>query len=219
MPKRTIASVTQEVEAVLQEMAVPIDQQAYANAGRSPRMPIWYDGEPRSQLAFLARDLGREEVSQGRPLCGPSGQAIRGQVAKVLGSDAHAMYLNTVPFKPPFNKAYPQSVRHRFREYVLWFLTHVWQGRYLMTLGKEAFDWFLPYVPRDGKAAFHGLWSSGDWQGSKDVTLTYAGVQRQIVILPLPHPSGRSRYRKQFPELLERRLNALDGKLKAVESP
>ena len=57
------------------------------------------------------------------------------------------MLTNTVPYKPPGNKAYATSVKERFRPFLCELLAVHWRGgEDLITLGTEAFQWFKPYM-------------------------------------------------------------------------
>ena len=67
---------------------------------------------------------------------------------------------NTVPFKPPGNKAYSSAVKERFRPFLAELLVQHWQGDRVITLGTEAFQWFAPYETEPG--AFDAFWKRED---------------------------------------------------------
>ena len=55
---------------------------------------------------------------------------------------------NTVPFKPPGNKAYSTAVKERFRPFLAELLvTAIGVGTIVITLGNEAFQWFSRRMP------------------------------------------------------------------------
>ncbi len=76
-----------------------------------------YAGNLASQLCFFGRDLGRDEVYAGQPLIGAAGRMVReGFFQAWQGRKSHdrqellsvcdrIFLTNTVPYKPPGNKA------------------------------------------------------------------------------------------------------------------
>ena len=183
----------------------PLDTQVYERAGRDPSVPILYAGSLDAPVAFLGRDLGREEVIRGEPLIGAAGKLVRAGIERA-GLDG-ALLTNTVPYKPPGNKAYPARVVGRFRPFVARLLTCCWSGDLLISLGNKAFEWFKPYGDELGP-----FWADQQRRYTDELTvmLTSDGESRQIRLAPLPHPSPlNTRWYKQFPELLDRRLGRL----------
>lgn len=84
-----------------------------------------------------------------------------------------------------------------------------WKGRYLITLGTEAFQWFEPYADPADLAA----------RGKSDIRFESAfhcrlprrevgqGDVREIIVFPLPHPSPLNRrWYNKFPAMLAGRL-------------
>ena len=154
-----IAAVRREADAA----EFPIDAPVYHRAGRDPKDPILFAGSLAAPLCIVGRDLGKDEVATGQPLIGAAGRLVRLGVLKAWGdpkaaetqpSDGpplqealeYVVLTNTVPYKPPGNKAYAESVRRRFRPFLERLLTRHWQGQHLITLGSEAFGWFEPYI-------------------------------------------------------------------------
>ena len=117
---------------------------------------------------------------------------------------------NTVPYKPPENKAYSVKVKQRFRPFIEQLLVFHWQGKQIIPLGTEAFKWFAPYgQPGEVDEFFRG----GDrFQSSLELAITAKNSQgktdqRRIKLMPLPHPSPlNKRYYAQFPQMLQQRL-------------
>src|SRR5262249_17727131 len=142
----------------------PIDTPVYLHAKKDPFQPILYAGSLAAPVCFFGRDLGKDEVRLGQPLIGAGGRLVRegildplrGRPAGAKYSQAqlghaieHALLPNTVPYKPPGNKAYSEAVKERFRPLVLELLSRFWKGRQVVTLGTEAFHWFEPYIDRE----------------------------------------------------------------------
>ncbi|MEB3160580.1 MAG: uracil-DNA glycosylase family protein [Synechocystis sp.] len=200
----------------------PIDTPVYESVRKDPLEPILFGGTLKSQLCFFGRDLGADEVRQGQPLIGAAGRMVRegffqawqgrrsqGQ-AELQTVCQRLLLTNTVPYKPPENKAYSVKVKQRFRPFIEQLLVFQWQGQQIITLGTEAFKWFAPYGQPDEVEEF---FRRGDrFQSSLELTLTAKnaqgqGGQRRIKLMPLPHPSPlNKRYYAQFPQMLQQRL-------------
>jgi uracil-DNA glycosylase family 4 len=217
-----MAQIQQEAE----REAFPIDIPIYKMAGKEPTKPILYAGNLKSQICFFGRDLGRDEVSAGQPLIGAAGSLVRQgfywamyhQEAKgkqELESVCDRLLLtNTVPYKPPGNKAYSTEVKERFRPFVERLLVLHWQGNQIITLGTEAFKWYAPYGKKGEVNQF--FQRSDRYSASLKVMLRATDdygmeYQRQVTLLPLPHPSPlNQQYYAQFPKMLQQRLNEFE---------
>jgi len=221
-------TIEQLIEAVRQEAArseFPVDAPVYERAGRDPGEPVLYAGSLDAPVCVFARDLGKDEVAAGQPLIGAGGRLVRaGLFREALGAEPpasdkrleailpHALLTNTVPYKPPGNKAYPTSVKERFRPFLAELLAVHWRGGdRIITLGTEAFQWFRPYAAE--ASALDEFWSRDDRYEAEIQCTVVSGegpktVRKPITLLPLPHPSPlNQRWYKLFPDLLARRLN------------
>jgi uracil-DNA glycosylase len=216
------------IEAITREAKradFPIDVAAYERAGKDPKRPILCAGALDAPLCVFARDLGKDEVARGEPLVGAAGRLVReGIVAAWTGAAPpkadtrletaleHALLTNTVPYKPPGNKAYAEAVKQRFRPFLAELLTVHWRGDRVISLGTEAFDWFARYAEPGAAAAF---WRREDRYEAELPCVLVAEhdgreVRKPITLGPLPHPSPlNQRWYKQFPDLLARRLAAV----------
>ena len=217
-----IAQIKQEAE----RESFPIDVPVYKAAGLESTQPILYAGNLKSQLCFFGRDLGRDEVYARQPLYGAAGTLVRQgfywamhqrktEDKKELASVCQRILLtNTVPYKPPGNKAYSVAVKKRFRPFIENFLVLHWQGQQIITLGNEAFNWFTPYG-RKGEVA--GFFKRSDRYAAKlNVTLRATddlGREhlKTVTLLPLPHPSPlNQKYYAKFPQMLQERLDEVN---------
>lgn len=219
----TLQDLLNDIEAEARRAEFPIDREVYERAGRDPLVPILYAGELSARVCSFGRDLGRDEVRHGQPQVGAAGKLVREGVLEAAGETAppgdrlleaarrHVLLSNTVPYKPPGNKAYAESVKDRFRPFILRFLACHWQGDTVITLGTEAFQWFAPYAEPGAAAAF---WKREDkYEAELPVVLTAEcegeTVRRDVTICPLPHPSPlNQRWVHLFPDLLRRRLES-----------
>ncbi|OKH19755.1 uracil-DNA glycosylase family protein [[Limnothrix rosea] IAM M-220] len=220
-----IASLIHQIRVEAEREEFPIDIPVYKAAKLEPTQPILYGGNLQSQLCFFGRDLGRDEVHGRQPLYGAAGTLVRQgfyygmhgkkiqdkqELAKVC---ERVLLTNTVPYKPPGNKAYSVAVKKRFRPFIEKLLVLHWQGNQIITLGTEAFKWFDPYGRR---GEVNGFFRQDDrFETSLEVTLKAIddqGLEHQKVVAlsPLPHPSPlNQRYYAKFPQMLQRRLGAI----------
>jgi len=224
---QSVENLIQEVQAEAQREDFPVDLDVYRAAGKVPTRPVLYAGNLKSEICFFGRDLGRDEVFAEQPLIGAAGKMVRDgfyeSIYRHKGTDRtqinkicceRLLLTNTVPYKPPGNKAYSPEVKERFRPFIQRLLVNHWQGGHIITLGTEAFKWFAPYsakgevlqfFQRDDKysAKFSLNLSAYDENGAR--------YQRQVTLMPLPHPSPlNQRYYGIFPQLLRARLNELE---------
>ncbi|HEY2157430.1 MAG TPA: uracil-DNA glycosylase family protein [Isosphaeraceae bacterium] len=223
---RTIAQLAKAIQHEAERADIPIDRDAYERNGKEPTAPILFAGNLDAPVAILGRDLGKDEVAVGQPLVGAGGRLVRAGLLewengepppksdrKVESALDLALLTNTVPYKPPGNKAYPERIKARFRPFVAELLVDHWKGDHVLTLGTEAFQWFAPYADPEELAA---LWARDDRYESAElaceITVEIGGKTRkkQVRVAPLPHPSPlNQRWYGVFPELILRRLRAV----------
>jgi uracil-DNA glycosylase len=222
---RTIEALIDAVQDEARRAEFPVDAPVYQRAGKDPTRPILFAGALDAAACIFARDLGKDEVAAGQPLVGAGGRLVRVGVYEACHgtppppSDRtlesildHVLLANTVPYKPPGNKAYTGSVKERFRPFLAELLADHWRGNRVITLGTEAFQWFAPYADPE---AFTEFWGRDDrYEATLECVLTAnpdgEPIRKPLTLLPLPHPSPlNQRWYKQFPELLARRLKAV----------
>ena len=218
-----IAQVQQEAE----REEFPIDIPAYKSANLEPTKPILYAGNLASPLCFFGRDLGKDEVIARQPLIGASGTMVRkGFYYSIYQQKApsrkdlddttieRVLLTNTVPYKPPGNKAYLVKVKKRFRPFLEQLFVFHWQGNQVITLGTEAFKWFAPYGVKGELDSFFK--TSDRYENKLTVNLSAtddSGMTHEKVInlLPLPHPSPlNQKYYAAFPGMLQQRLAQIE---------
>jgi uracil-DNA glycosylase len=204
-----------------------VDRDCYRKYGRDPDEPLLGLGPPDAPLCFLGRDPGQSEVEQWLPFVGASGQKIRRVLAARAGHDQDYtqadgieagrpfFWMNTVPYKPIDNKPWPLPVRRRFHALLLPLLARHWQGRPVVTLGREAFDWFGLNQPASVQQRLDAFWALPDqekFSAALDLELEAAGQPRVLTLHPLPHPSpANARWARHFTGLLRQRLDCLLG--------
>ena len=215
-----IAQVKQEAE----REAFPIDTPVYQEANLEPTQPVLYAGNLQSPLCFFGRDLGKDEVHARQPLIGAAGTLVRKGFYYAIHQQKapqrkdlddtiieRVLLTNTVPYKPPGNKAYLIKVKKRFRPFLEQLLVFHWQGDQVITLGTEAFKWFAPYGVKGELDDFFKQ-TETRYESSIDVNLTAtndSGMShtKTITLLPLPHPSPLNKqYYAAFPNMLQKRL-------------
>ncbi len=198
----------------------PIDIEVYEKVNKNPLTPILYAGSLLAKVGFFARDLGKDEVYKGEPLIGSAGKLVRKGVFRALYNrepkkeeieqiKEYILLTNTVPYKPPGNKAYIKAVKERFRPFIAEFLITHWQGSYLIPLGAQALDWFSVYAEKGivknfakDKDRF-----TKELNINLEVEIENIIKTKEITLLPLPHPSPLNRkYYSLFPDMLANRL-------------
>jgi uracil-DNA glycosylase len=216
-----LQQLLKEIEAEARRAPFPIDVPVYEQVGRDPYVPVAYAGDLKARICSFGRDPGRDEIRYAQPQIGAAGKLVRQGVLQAAGeapqkSDPRleaalkrVFLSNTVPYKPPGNKAYPDSVKERFRPYIERLLGFHWCGDAVITLGTEAFEWFAKYGESGAAAAF---WKREDkYEAEFPCVLTASegedSVKRALTICPLPHPSPlNQRWVGLFPGLLQKRL-------------
>jgi uracil-DNA glycosylase len=217
----SIESLLKEIEAEARRADFPVDRAVYERVGRDPMVPVAYAGAFDARVCSFGRDPGRDEIRFAQPQVGAAGRLVREGVLEALGQAPapgdrlleaalpHVFLSNTVPYKPPGNKAYPDRVKERFRPFIARLLGCYWKGDVVLTLGTEAFDWFARYGEPGAAAEF---WKREDrYEAEFPCLLTAEGdgetVSRPLTICPLPHPSPlNQRWLPLFPGLLRMRL-------------
>ena len=223
--RRDLRSIEELKDAVRHEALqgdFPVDLEVYQRLGKDPSIPILFGGSLKAKVCFLGRDLGKDEVGSGQPLIGAGGRMIRVGVyegrhgapppredKRIESILEDVLLTNTVPYKPPGNKAYSDAIKERFRPFIEELLVDHWQGHRLISLGTEAFQWFAPYVERNRLMLF---WQS-ETRFEEDLSLELTAgkgkdaLSKTITLAPLPHPSPLNRrWLPLIPELLRKRL-------------
>lgn len=202
-----------------------IDVDVYERFERDPLEPIIGLGKPNLRVGFFGRDPGRDEVRHGEPFIGAGGQLVRKalyeqlygekmpdfEASKAVGE--HFFWINTVPYKPVGNKAWSMKVKRHFHSLMNEVLISRWEGRTLITLGREAFLWFGIGRSKEERDRLDAFWKQEDrFESSIEVTLEDAqGEARIFTLYPLPHPSPLNQtWYARFPELLRNRLTQLE---------
>ena len=200
----------------------PVDGPVYEKAGKNPAAPVLCAGSLAAPVCVFGRDLGKDEVLHGQPLIGAGGRLVREGLLRAFDpsppkkSDKtlekaldFALLTNTVPYKPPGNKAYSERVKDRFRPIVATLLAGLWQGDRVLTLGTEAFRWFSRYAEPETAEAF---WTREDrYEADLPCTIVVEfegqSLSKAMILAPLPHPSPlNQRWYGKFPGLLDDRL-------------
>lgn len=202
------------------------DDAVYAQAGRDPRDPIFGLGPRDAGIAFFGRDPGRDEVHVGVPFIGAGGRQVRRVLYRrhhhgemidtgdALKAGEGYFWANTVPYKPEGNRAWPMRVKRQFQPLVAEVLLSLWDGRHVISLGREAFHWFGIGQHREIRQHLAHHWRQPD-RFETSLAIEFAGPQgaaRTLEIHPLPHPSPLNAiWFKRFPGLLAQRLEMLEG--------
>lgn len=201
-----------------------VDVDAYRQFDQDPLEPIIGLGPRDAPVGVFGRDPGKQEVKWGEPFIGSGGQKVReGLYLAMYGEPLpdfeasrevgrHIFWANTVPYKPTGNKAWSMAVKKRFQPLMAELMVTHWQGREVITLGREAFLWFGIHQPREVRQALEDFWGREDrFETRHTTTLTLNdGREATFELAPLPHPSPLNQaWFKRFPGLLKARLEQL----------
>lgn len=200
-----------------------IDLPVYGGAGRDPLEPIVGLGHRRARIAVLGRDPGTKEVAVGKPFVGVGGQKVRAALHQaLLGRESTGLaddliaglgvyWLNTVPYKPEGNEAWPLSVRKAAWPLVAPLIFDDWEGRDVLCLGQQAFEWFGLH-DRAVAAKLKAFWGRPDrYDVPLEVEVSFEGRPKGFVLHPLPHPSPlNATWAPKFRGILDARLKTLD---------
>ncbi|GHB10674.1 uracil-DNA glycosylase family protein [Modicisalibacter luteus] len=201
-----------------------VDLETYRDFGKDPLEPIIGLGPADAPVGFFGRDPGRQEIKWGEPFIGSGGQKVRQGLYQAIHGEPmpdfeasreigrHVFWANTVPYKPTGNKAWSMAAKKRFQPLMARVLIDHWQGRELITLGREAFLWFGINQPKEVRQALESFWKREDrFEASHATLLTMEdGHEAEFRLAPLPHPSPLNQtWFKRFPGLLEARLEAM----------
>jgi uracil-DNA glycosylase len=200
-----------------------LDKPVYEAFGRDPLAPILGLGPPKAPVCVFGRDPGRNEVEAGKPFVGAAGRGLRDALARHARTSHERVddrfdddglpvfWLNTVPYKRVANKAWPVSVIRAFQPLIRDTLLGHWQGEHVLTLGTQAFEWFMPGQPPAEQRRMTDFWSGKHrYDDTLRVHLANEREGRWLTLYPLPHPSpANAVWRERFPRLLERRLESI----------
>ncbi|MEO6984431.1 MAG: uracil-DNA glycosylase family protein [Paralcaligenes sp.] len=208
-----------------------LDRSAYAAVGKDFSVPVMGLGSPNAALCVMGRDPGRAEIAAGAPFMGPSGRVLRrmltapttahstdGERTRGNRPPTSLFWLNTVPYKPIANKAWPLAVQRLFQPLIRDILLLQWHGDHVITLGNQAFHWFGIGQSSDEQSRMKTYWSSDRrYLDPLCILIANAQTQRWLTLYPLPHPSpANAVWRERFPALLQRHLDALTSTKEAT---
>jgi uracil-DNA glycosylase len=208
-----LSAIAADVEREARRAPFDVCLETYRAAKRDPNAPIVCAGSTSAPWCAVGRELGREEVHAGEPLCGMGGRRLRRAVHEALVGPApkterafrgvldRVLLANLVPYRPVDNEAYDKATVERFRPFLERLLADVWTGDVVLSLGETSTKWFAPYA-KDG--AVLALWSAADARFRDRVDVEIRG--RRLTLAPLPHPSPLSPFKKEFASLVARRL-------------
>jgi uracil-DNA glycosylase family 4 len=185
-----------------------IDVDCYARHGQDQTKPVIGLGRVDARWCFVGRDPGEQEVRLQTPFIGDSGQKIRAVMADCDVRADDVYWMNTVPFKPIGNKAWPVGVRRQCRPALLELLAG-WQGSAVITFGEAAFRWFGLGDAAD-RLVIDRFWGRTDkYEAILPISIELGGVERRLILHPVPHPSrANAAWVNRFPALLAARLRA-----------
>ncbi len=201
-----LAALRKQATALCRKLEMNTDEAVYRSFDRDPRAPLLFGGSLHSQLAFFGRDPGRDEIRLWEPLVGSAGKRVRAEVSKHrpgVDPSKSALYFNTVPYKQVGNKAWGRRIIRSFHPLIAELLVSHWEGTHLVTLGNEAFRWFIDDAQDEPEDRYERHFDIS-------VCSPLSGNRKRVRVYPLPHPSPLNQtWYKRFPDLLHRRLDTI----------
>lgn len=203
----------------LAQTLVGVDLDVYAACGRDARDPVLGLGPREAKVAILGRDPGRNEIIHGQPFVGSGGRKVRDALhrrrygtrcpdeAAALAVGDAVFWVNTVPYKPVGNKAWPARVRRAFWPLIAELLLTRWHGEHVLCLGNEAFHWFGLHDKALAATLRAHAARDDKYDVPLTVTLAAGGHQRALTLHLLPHPSPLNAvWASRVEDMIEARL-------------
>ena len=141
-------------------------------------------GTLNCDIITVARDLGKDEIEQRKPLIGEAGQLFR-NLEKVF--DIETYKTNIVPFRPKNNKVFSESIRKKFY-IILEKQIELVNPKIIFALGNEALEFFTGY-------------KSGIIERIRNNNVYL--YKKSIKVIPVVHPSFLVRNGISIKSLLE----------------
>ena len=191
----------------------PVDGRSTSGRARTRRSRSSSPARSTRRSASSAATWARTRSALGQPLIGAGGRLVRagdhlapasrnrrrGRAGNRLEAALqHALLTNTVPYKPPGNKAYPEAVKERFRPFLAELLGRFWTGRPRHHAGDRGIPAGSTRTAIRRSSRRSGPATTGS---SRELRLPApvtwrrpAGrPSRTSLVLPLPHPSPLNR--------------------------
>jgi DNA polymerase len=140
---------------------------------------VFADGAERTNLVFIGEAPGAEEDRSGKPFVGPAGQLLDKMLASIGLDRTQIRIINTVPWRPPGNRAPTDSEIAFCLPFLHRHLALIGPGAVVL-LGAVAAKTMLP--PQLGNTGIRRL--RGRWQ-----SIEIAGLAQPIAVLPTYHPA------------------------------
>lgn len=99
-------------------------------------IPVLFWGTINADIMVIARDLGKNEVLEEKPLIGKSGSIFR-KLVNYLEFDKNLYITNLVPYKPTNNSAFPKYIRKKFQP-ILKNQIKLIRPKVILTMGTES---------------------------------------------------------------------------------
>jgi DNA polymerase len=140
---------------------------------------VFADGDPGARIIFIGEAPGAEEDRIGRPFVGPAGQLLDKMLASIGLDRTNARIINTVPWRPPGNRAPTPSEIAVCLPFLHRHIALI-RPKVLVLLGAVAAQAMLPEPQRgQGIRRVRGNWL--------DIAIT--GLDTPLPCLPTFHPA------------------------------
>jgi DNA polymerase len=165
--------------ATLEELRAALDNFTGCALRDTATQLVFADGAEATKLVFVGEAPGAEEDRGGRPFIGPAGQLLDRMLASIGLDRSVVRIVNTVPWRPPGNRAPTESEIAVCLPFLHRHITLV-RPAGLVLLGAVAAKALLP--PELGSTGIRRL--RGRWQ-----SLEVPGMAAPVAVLPTYHPA------------------------------
>ena len=229
----TVEELCQQIRASARREEFQIDVPIYERFKKDPFQPILYAGSLQAPVCIFGHDLGKDEVRLGQPLIGAGGKLVRQGLVRAWQAEGseevdstgelqvalrYALLTNTVPYKPPGNKAYSDPVKK-----------HSGRSCSSFSPGSGADITSYLWAPRPfAGSSLTAIFKSFAHSGRSDARFDFVfpcrlpvavnegsrPEDKPVAVMPLPHPSPLNRrWLGEFPAMLARRLSQIRSEI------
>lgn len=105
--------------------------------------PVFGDGNPHSEIAFIGEAPGKDEDLSGKPFVGRAGKFLNELLAEIKLDRSDVYITNTVKYRPPDNRDPEPEEKVSCREWLYEELNYI-KPKLIVFLGRHAMSTYFP---------------------------------------------------------------------------